>query len=137
MALASCQLLVHGLCKSLLFMVVGDLMSSSGSSQRSVKIYTSLKVGGVTSFMRVVLVGCLCGLPFLGVFFTKHLFLSGCLFESSVACLCFLVVGVFLSSLYCFRLLSLVLGEGGGLSSGYLCCFTLSAGLMWVGFGVC
>lgn len=43
--LSVCQLLLHGLCKSFLFMCVGDLMVSSGSRQRRVKIVDCTRLG--------------------------------------------------------------------------------------------
>lgn len=134
--LAICQLLIHGLCKSLLFMSVGDSMSSSGGSQRVVGLSCLLDVSWYSCFLNLVLVSCLCGLPFFGVFFRKHVFLRGCLFRFSCLFVVFLFFAVFLSSVYCFRLFFLVAVGGNRLNKRYFSSFFLSSGLVYVRFGV-
>jgi len=75
--LALLQLFTHGVCKCYLFMVVGDLMSLSGSSQSAVGVYLSRYCGPLGAVLQTLLILSLCGLPFLGVFFRKHELLRG------------------------------------------------------------
>lgn len=134
--LAVCQLLIHGLCKSLLFMSVGDSMSSSGRSQSVVRLSCLLNVSWYNCFLNFVLVSCLCGLPFFGVFFRKHVFLNGCMFSFGFMFIVFLFFAVFLTSVYCFRLFFLVSAGGSGLNNSYFSSFFLSSGLIYIRFGV-
>lgn len=80
LGLSLLQLLSHGVCKCYLFMSVGDLMSLSGRSQRAVGVYLSRYTGRFGVFMQSVLIISLCGLPFLGVFFSKHGLFSSLLY---------------------------------------------------------
>ena len=74
LGLALLQLLTHGVCKCYLFMSVGDLMSVSGGSQSSVGCYFSRYTGEYGVLLQALLILALSGLPFLGVFFRKHVF---------------------------------------------------------------
>nr|AYH51402.1 NADH dehydrogenase subunit 5 [Hysteromorpha triloba] len=118
------QLLVHGVCKCSLFILVGDLMSSSGSSQSSVGLYLSRYGGLYNALLLVFLVFCLCGLPFLGIYFSKHfffIFLVGSCYN--LLLVFFVLFGFFLSYVYSFRLSLLVCSKVYGISFGYLASF--------------
>lgn len=132
--LSACQLLVHGLCKALLFMSVGDLMVSSGSRQSGVDFYCLSRVSWLGCIVNIVLISFLCGIPFLGVFFTKHLFIGFCFHVRGVLFVFFLVVGVFLSNVYSIRLALTLLSEGGGLNTGNYSCFFYICGYVVLGF---
>lgn len=134
--LSVCQLLVHGLCKSLLFMSVGDLMISSGSRQRGVNVFSSLRLRWLRCLLNIFLIWCLCGLPFLGVFAVKHVFLSNCFFEGSVFYFLFVVSGFFLSYVYSFRFAAMLFRDVGGLSVGYFPCFSAVSGFICVVYSV-
>lgn len=119
------HLLSHGLCKCYLFMSVGDLMRGSGGGQRGVLFYHSRYYGVFGVLVRSILVMSLCGLPFIGFFFSKHAFFSSVFWRGGVSYfLCFL--GCFiLTYVYSFRFLFLLLGVSRGLSVGYMRNFTL------------
>nr|QQV73791.1 NADH dehydrogenase subunit 5 [Spirometra decipiens] len=121
--LALFQLVSHGVSKCLLFMMVGDVMSGSGGSQASNCVYSSLLYGRWGLFGLYSIILGLSGVPFIGVFFTKHMLLSG--FSSFINCLFFVVVlfCVFLSYFYSFRLCSILVNVKISLSSGvyFLC----------------
>nr|AKP94291.1 NADH dehydrogenase subunit 5 [Diplostomum spathaceum] len=118
------QLLVHGVCKCALFILVGDLMSSSSGSQSSIGVYMSRYGGLYNSLLLSLLVFCLCGLPFMGIYFSKHFFFISLVNFSFNFLLVFLVLfGFFLSYIYSFRLAMLVCSCARGLSSGYLVSF--------------
>lgn len=130
--LSVCQLLVHGFCKALLFMSVGDLMVSSGSGQSRVKFYSLRAVSWYGCMVGVVLVRFLCGIPFLGVFFTKHLFVAHCLCVVRPVFLCFLFVRILLTNVYSFRLVLVLLNAGGGLNWGNYVCFCYMFGCIFL-----
>nr|AKP94298.1 NADH dehydrogenase subunit 5 [Diplostomum pseudospathaceum] len=118
------QLLVHGICKCALFILVGDLMSSSSSSQSSIGIYMSRYGGLYNSLLLSFLVFCLCGLPFMGIYFSKHFFFI-CLvsYSFNVFLVLLILLGFLLSYIYSFRLAMLVCSCVRGLSSGYIVSF--------------
>nr|AYH51381.1 NADH dehydrogenase subunit 5 [Cotylurus marcogliesei] len=118
------QLLVHGVCKCALFILVGDLMSSSGSSQSSMGVYMSRYGGVYGNILLVFLVFCLCGVPFLGIYFSKHFFFM-CLVGGvyNIFLVLSTLLGFFFSYLYSFRLALMVCSGVRGLSLGYLVSF--------------
>lgn len=134
--LSACQLLVHGVCKSLLFISVGDLMLSCGGSQRGIGVRSLIQVSWFRCFLNSVLLCCLCGLPFLGVFVTKHVFLACSLYCFSYFYFCFVFFGLFLSCVYCFRFISIFYGDCGVFPASAFSCFSLSVCLVWLRFGV-
>lgn len=113
------QLLTHGVCKCYLFMLIGDLMSSSSGSQSSVGVYRGRYSGIYGVVGQTVLILSLCGLPFLGVFFRKHAFFSRLLYIYGGGFLILLLSCFFISYIYSIRFLFLLLRLGGGLSRGY------------------
>lgn len=121
--LAVCQLLTHGVCKCFLFMVVGDLMRSSNSAQDSKGLFSGRFQGGCAYFVRRFLVFCLCGLPFVGVFYSKHFFYFCRLYSFRLGYCFFLGAGLFLTSCYSSRLLGLLYSGGGGVSLSSLSLF--------------
>nr|UFQ88808.1 NADH dehydrogenase subunit 5 [Rhinebothroides sp. MZUSP 8017] len=128
------QLASHGVSKCLLFMLVGDVMSGTGGSQASNCVYTPRLYGnwGVFGLFSIVL--GLSGAPFIGVFFTKHLFLT-CFFSGfNYLLISFIYLCVFLSYFYSFRLCSILSNLNNSCSAGVL--FSFGSGLMvyfWLG----
>uniref|UniRef100_A0AAU7N3N9 NADH:ubiquinone reductase (H(+)-translocating) n=1 Tax=Dollfustrema vaneyi TaxID=438518 RepID=A0AAU7N3N9_9TREM len=124
------QLLSHGVCKCFLFISLGDLMSGSGGGQDSRGMFSSRYTGFSWVCVQGLLVLSLCGLPFLGVFFSKHQLLGGILFGSSPLLLFFVFLCFFLSYAYSFRLLLLLWGVSGfsvyGVVSSFLLVFLCS-----------
>nr|UFQ88832.1 NADH dehydrogenase subunit 5 [Rhinebothroides sp. MZUSP 8019]UFQ88844.1 NADH dehydrogenase subunit 5 [Rhinebothroides sp. MZUSP 8020] len=122
------QLASHGVSKCLLFMLVGDIMSGSGGSQASNCVYAPCLYNNWGIFSLFSLVLGLSGVPFIGVFFTKHFFLT-CFFSGlNVFLVSFLYLCVFLSYLYSFRLCSVLSSLNISCSAGVL--FSFGSGLM-------
>nr|QXU59584.1 NADH dehydrogenase subunit 5 [Schistocephalus pungitii] len=117
------QLVSHGVSKCLLFMLVGDVMSGTGGSQSSNCIYPSALYGswGVFSLFSTIL--GLSGAPFIGVFFTKHLLLGGFSSFINFPVFLFVIMCIFLSYLYSFRLCAIISNVKVSISSGvyFLC----------------
>lgn len=133
LGLALLQLLCHGVCKCYLFMSVGDLMRVSGGRQSAVGVYLSRYVGSFGSFLQVLLILSLRGLPFLGVFFSKHGLFSELLYiwgRGSFFLLCF---GFFLTYVYSVRFVLMLLKGLGGLSLGYSRGFVLISLVSFLG----
>lgn len=136
-------LLVHGIRKCLLFIVVGDVMSSSLGRQKGLGVYFSRQRGLFTPLVGIILLSSLCGLPFLGVFLSKHLLIdAGILGFSSffyyLCCFC-----VVLSFCYTYRFGFILLTRLGGLRTGvireyfvYLFIGFLPSLVSFIGFGV-
>lgn len=131
--LALLQLLTHGVCKCYLFMRVGDLMRQSGRSQRSVGVFLSRYRGLFLSFTQCLLVFCLCGVPFIGVFFRKHCLFSGVVYGCGSGLLLMFLFALFLSYVYSARFALLLLNVGGGLGFGYSSLFVLICPLVVLG----
>lgn len=123
--LALLQLLTHGVCKCYLFMSVGDLMGLSGRSQRSVGVYLSRYVGIYGVYLQAFLILSLCGVPFLGVFFSKHVLFSKVSYVYGLGYVFLFSAGFFVSYAYSIRFLLLLLKGLGGLSLGYSTRFLL------------
>nr|QYC97736.1 NADH dehydrogenase subunit 5 [Diplostomoidea sp. MSB para 30071] len=118
------QLLVHGVCKCSLFILLGDLMSTSGGSQSAVGLYLSRYSGIYGVILLVFIIFSLCGVPFLGIFFSKHFFFSMLLGGFYNVFLILLVfVCLMLSYAYSFRLVLLVCSSVRGLAHGYVVSF--------------
>nr|YP_009906249.1 NADH dehydrogenase subunit 5 [Azygia hwangtsiyui]QLH90218.1 NADH dehydrogenase subunit 5 [Azygia hwangtsiyui] len=118
-------LVTHGVSKCLLFMSVGDLMSSSGGSQSSGGVYLCRYTGVYGSLIHVILLSSLCGLPFMGVFITKHVVMERSGVTGSVFVYLLVCGGVVLSFGYTYRFVFLLLNRVGGLCVGVLCSFYL------------
>nr|YP_010129825.1 NADH dehydrogenase subunit 5 [Spirometra theileri]QVD40125.1 NADH dehydrogenase subunit 5 [Spirometra theileri] len=131
--LALFQLVSHGVSKCLLFMMVGDVMSGSGGSQSSNCVYPSTLYGHWGLFGLYSIVLGLSGVPFIGVFFTKHLLLSG--FCSFINFPFFVIVlfCVFLSYFFCFFLCAILTNIKVSLSSGvYFLCGSGAMVYLWL-----
>nr|YP_010286159.1 NADH dehydrogenase subunit 5 [Hydatigera sp. XHPW10]UKS07997.1 NADH dehydrogenase subunit 5 [Hydatigera sp. XHPW10] len=102
------QLISHGVSKCILFMLVGDVMSGSGGSQASNCVYSTRFYGNWNLFMLVIVILGLSGLPFIGVFFTKHYLLSMLIGVSNIVMTWIVLSCMFLSYLYSFRLCSVI-----------------------------
>jgi NADH:ubiquinone oxidoreductase subunit 5 (subunit L)/multisubunit Na+/H+ antiporter MnhA subunit len=123
--LALLQLLTHGVSKCFLFMSVGDLMRSSGGRQSGVGVYMSRYAGVFGVVLQAVLVFSLCGLPFIGVFFSKHGLFCSFLFKYRGFSLLLLLLGFFISYVYSVRLALFLFGGVGGLNFGLSSRFVL------------
>lgn len=117
------QLVSHGVSKCLLFMLVGDVMRGTTGSQASKCIYSRPLYGswGIFSLYSIIL--GLSGAPFIGVFFTKHLLLSGFSSIINLPMLTLTLLCVFLSYFYSFRLCAILRNVKVSISSGayYIC----------------
>nr|YP_010231378.1 NADH dehydrogenase subunit 5 [Apharyngostrigea pipientis]QSV37708.1 NADH dehydrogenase subunit 5 [Apharyngostrigea pipientis] len=124
LALVAFQLVVHGICKCVLFILVGDLMSFSGGSQSSVGVYMVRYGGSYCVVLLVFIIFSLCGVPFLGIFFSKHFFFSSLVGSFYNVFLVSLVLfSLLLSYAYSFRLSLLVCSLLRGLPFGYFISF--------------
>nr|QXU59704.1 NADH dehydrogenase subunit 5 [Bothridium pithonis] len=117
------QLVSHGVSKCLLFMLVGDVMSGAGGSQSANCVYSSSLYGkwGIFSLFSIIL--GLSGVPYLGIFFTKHFLLTNFvpLVSSPMAVL--VLFCMFLSYFYSFRLCTILGSLKVSLVSGvFFCC---------------
>lgn len=122
------QLITHGVSKCTLFMLIGDIMRGSGGSQARNCVFTSRFYGKLNIFSLFSVVLGLSGAPFIGVFFTKHFFLST--FRSinkPIFCFCVLSC-VFISYFYSFRLCVLLLKTKSSISTGVI--FSFRSGLL-------
>nr|YP_009049016.1 NADH dehydrogenase subunit 5 [Taenia arctos]BAP10789.1 NADH dehydrogenase subunit 5 [Taenia arctos] len=122
------QLLSHGVSKCILFMLIGDIMSGSGGSQGSNCVYSTTFYGNWNLFSSILIVLGLAGVPYIGVFFTKHFLLS--MFVNIVnVIVCLLVcLCMFMSYLYSFRLCAILFNVKASISLGVL--FFFNSGLM-------
>lgn len=128
LALSLFQLLRHGVSKCILFMLVGDVMRGSGGSQGRNCVYGTSLYGNWKLFRSILVVLGLAGVPFIGVFFTKHFLLSMFvkvvnIVVCSIVCLC-----MFMSYLYSFRLCAILFKIKSRIRLGVL--FFFKSGLM-------
>lgn len=122
------QLVSHGVSKCLLFMLVGDVMRGRGGSQAGNCVYSSQLYGNMGLFGLFSVILGLSGAPYIGVFFTKHFLLT--MFSNSVniVLFSFLLICVFLSYFYSFRLCRVLMKINIRLSSGVL--YSFGSGMM-------
>nr|YP_010461158.1 NADH dehydrogenase subunit 5 [Carassotrema koreanum]UUF92007.1 NADH dehydrogenase subunit 5 [Carassotrema koreanum] len=113
------QLVTHGLCKCLLFMSVGDLMGASGGSQSAVGVYSPRYNQSLLAVLQSILVLSLSGIPFMGVFFTKHAIFSDLVHFFGSGCGLIILFGFFLSHVYSLRLVMLLLSGQSGVNLGF------------------
>lgn len=128
------QLLRHGVRKCFLFMLVGDVMRGSLRRQSSRGVYLVRHYGKLGSLMLRFLIFSLAGLPFVGIFFSKHLLLGGVLagrFKGVMGVLLF--IGFLLSYAYSCRFVLLLCGAGRGLRHGWYSQFILICGMVLLG----
>nr|YP_010954518.1 NADH dehydrogenase subunit 5 [Sphyranura euryceae]WMV02081.1 NADH dehydrogenase subunit 5 [Sphyranura euryceae] len=126
------QLVSHGVLKCVLFIIVGDLMSSGGSSQNYLNIYIRKNIWELLSLFFVIF--GLSGFPFIGLFFSKHVFLIMICYSPILYML--ILLGVLLSFSYSFRLfLMCISGQNGFILSldtnFYLSLFFMPVLLIW------
>nr|QED55513.1 NADH dehydrogenase subunit 5 [Taenia hydatigena] len=122
------QLLSHGVSKCVLFMLIGDIMSGSGGSQASNCVYSTKLYGNWNLFGCFLVILGLAGVPFIGVFFTKHFLLSE--FTGVVNLISYIIIcfSVFLSYYYSFRLCAILFNFNCSSSVGVL--FFFNSNLM-------
>nr|UFQ88532.1 NADH dehydrogenase subunit 5 [Rhinebothrium sp. 3 DJM-2021] len=126
--LALFQLVTHGVSKCLLFMLVGDVMSGTGGSQASNCVYSPRLYGNWGLFGLYSIILGLSGAPFIGVFFTKHFLLSVFSSTMNIALVSFVLLCVFLSYFYSFRLCSILSSIETSVTSGVL--YSFGSGVM-------
>nr|YP_002122311.1 NADH dehydrogenase subunit 5 [Opisthorchis felineus]ACF93444.1 NADH dehydrogenase subunit 5 [Opisthorchis felineus] len=131
--MALLQLVTHGICKCCLFITLGDLMCLSGGSQSAVGVYLSRYSGSFLVFLGGLVIMSLCGVPFLGVYFSKHGLFAEVCYLGKVSLYPLLILGFVLSYAYSFRLALLLLKGLGGLSFGYFKGFVLVSLLGFLG----
>nr|YP_009327970.1 NADH dehydrogenase subunit 5 [Cladotaenia vulturi]APC62890.1 NADH dehydrogenase subunit 5 [Cladotaenia vulturi] len=126
--LSIAQLVSHGVSKCMLFMLIGDIMSTSMGSQSSNCVYNSMLYGNWNIFSSFATICGLSGLPFIGVFFTKHFFIT--MFSNIINLPLFIIVFICisLSYLYSFRLCMILVQINCSLSFGKY--FFFNSGLM-------
>nr|ABO86175.1 NADH dehydrogenase subunit 5 [Gyrodactylus salaris] len=111
------QLVCHGVFKCVLFCLIGDLLINSSNSQnKSMHFYFSSAGYSIITNMVCLLIS---GAPFMGVYFSKHLFISYMSELESLSILVLTMVGLSLSFLYTFRLLNIINMELNSSSSGF------------------
>lgn len=122
------QLISHGVSKCMLFMLVGDVMRGTGGSQTRNCVYNSYLYGnwGIFSLFSTVL--GLSGAPFIGVFFTKHFLLTNFMRVRNIILYIFVLVCIFLSYFYSFRLCSILVNLKSSVVTGVL--YFFKSGLM-------
>lgn len=118
--LALVQLVVHGLSKCVIFFLVGDYISRGFGGQMVKALMVNI-VGRLRDFVYVfLLVLGLSGFPFVGLYFSKHMFLG--VFYSvrffNIVIMLVLYMCVILSVVYCIRLVMLFDGFGVSRVSG-------------------
>lgn len=101
-----------------LFMRVGDLMRGTYGRQSGNFVYLSRFFGRMGLFIVNFLILALSGVPFLGVFFSKHFFLSSVGGIYNLGFVILLYVCVCLSYFYSFRFCAVVRQGIRGNSSG-------------------
>nr|YP_001974733.1 NADH dehydrogenase subunit 5 [Gyrodactylus derjavinoides]ABX59346.1 NADH dehydrogenase subunit 5 [Gyrodactylus derjavinoides] len=111
------QLFCHGVFKCMLFCLIGDFLVNSNNSQnKSMHYYCS-------SSSYSILINLIClfisGAPFLGVYFSKHLFISYSSELESISILILVLVALSMSFLYTFRLLNVINIELNSSSNGF------------------
>nr|UFQ88616.1 NADH dehydrogenase subunit 5 [Anthocephalum sp. LRP 10375] len=122
------QLVSHGVSKCLLFMLVGDVMSGTGGSQASNCVYSARLYGNWGLFGLFSVILGLSGAPFIGVFFTKHFLISTFSSFSNIGIFLFLLLCVFLSYFYSFRLCRILYSIEISVASGVL--YSFGSGVM-------
>lgn len=131
--LALYQLVVHGLCKAYLFMTLGDLMGCSGGNQGFINVYMSRYMGCSSVLGQCVLIFSLCGLPFLGTFFIKHVLIARILYRADVSSCVSLFACVMLTYAYSFRLVLLLIGGNSGSKFAYSSLFSVLQYFAFIG----
>nr|WCL38752.1 NADH dehydrogenase subunit 5 [Caryophyllaeus brachycollis] len=127
------QLVCHGVSKCLLFMLVGDVMSGSGGSQAGNYSYSPIFYGSCGSFGLVCIILGLSGVPFIGVFFTKHFMLGSVLGVCNIFLGSCIFFGALLSYLYSFRLCRMLISSRISAPIGVMfTCAALSSTYWWL-----
>nr|AFD18191.1 NADH dehydrogenase subunit 5 [Polylabroides guangdongensis] len=117
-SLALLQLLVHGLGKCFFFILMGNNMSSNQSAQNYVIFYNNSSIFGAG--INLISVFCLAGVPFMGIYFSKHFFFSFLYGDiSNILVGLLLLIGYLLTNIYSVRLFMLHFGSKGGLDYSY------------------
>nr|YP_003934534.1 NADH dehydrogenase subunit 5 [Benedenia hoshinai]ABK58263.1 NADH dehydrogenase subunit 5 [Benedenia hoshinai] len=117
------QLLSHGVAKCMLFCSVGDLLSCSNSNQFNSGLYNYHSGNLLNSFLCSLLTLFISGLPFLGVFFSKHLLITHFYNVNSFLLILLVFLCILFTYVYSFRLFMFVSflfsGQNSGLNLSY------------------
>nr|YP_009572236.1 NADH dehydrogenase subunit 5 [Gyrodactylus gurleyi]AMZ79749.1 NADH dehydrogenase subunit 5 [Gyrodactylus gurleyi] len=118
------QLVCHGVFKCILFCLIGDFLVNSNNSQNKSMHYYF----GSNAYSFIVTVVCLfiSGAPFLGVYFSKHLFVSYLSNSNSLFGCLVVMLALSLSFLYTLRLLNILNLELNSSTNGFNNVFLLS-----------
>nr|YP_005351100.1 NADH dehydrogenase subunit 5 [Pseudochauhanea macrorchis]AEO93249.1 NADH dehydrogenase subunit 5 [Pseudochauhanea macrorchis] len=112
------QLLTHGVGKCLFFTLMGDLMSSNEGGQN----YKSFGNNNYSWFSINLFLSifCLAGVPYVGIYFSKHFFFGNGLGDSFSIINYFLLLGGLLgTNVYSGRLYSILLNNSNGSNVRY------------------
>jgi len=101
------QLVRHGIFKCIMFCLIGDLLIKSSRRQRKRMHFIKRSVG--FNFAIVLTSLFIRGSPFLGVYFSKHLFISYIRNRINLLITTCIIIGIRLSFLYTFRLIKVIL----------------------------
>nr|ACQ91028.1 NADH dehydrogenase subunit 5 [Quadrula quadrula] len=133
------HLFSHALFKSLLFMCVGDFVHRGGVSLQDIRQLCGVGWGSSALLTSCVVVGfsSLCGVPYLGGFYSKHAILESSIvvFGGAFEVLCLLVsagVSYYYSVRFLLQVVFGVPGEQCYLKSGF---FTLWAPMVLLAIG--
>ena len=120
------QLISHGVSKCILFIHTGDVMRGSGGSQNRNCVYGPrlYKRWGIFSLFSIIL--GLSGAPYIGVFFTKHFLLTNFMKVRRFTLYFVVLLCVFLSYFYSFRLCVILTNLNARIVSGVLYSFNTS-----------
>lgn len=100
-------------------------MGSSGGRQRCVGVYSGYYTSRLGIFLQGLLILSLCGVPFLGVFFTKHALFSEVFYIYGLGFGLLVRLCLLISYVYSFRFVMMLTAGSGGLSRGYVSYFVL------------
>lgn len=120
------QLIRHGVSKCMLFMLIGDTMKGRNGSQSINCIYKTYLYNNWKIFSLFCIILGLSGAPYIGVFYTKHFFLIKFMNVLKLTLWFFVIIGVFLSYVYSFRLCRILIKIRFGLVSGVYQIFNTS-----------
>nr|YP_010286171.1 NADH dehydrogenase subunit 5 [Mosgovoyia sp. SQ20]UKS08009.1 NADH dehydrogenase subunit 5 [Mosgovoyia sp. SQ20] len=125
------QLVSHGVSKCMLFILIGDVMSGAGGSQNSNCVYSPVLYGNWNVFGLFSVILGLSGIPFIGIFYTKHFLLASFMGISNLLLGASVLFCMFLSYLYSFRFCGILLNTKTAIVSGNLYSFN-AGGIIYI-----
>nr|BBJ70613.1 NADH dehydrogenase subunit 5 [Benedenia seriolae]BBJ70625.1 NADH dehydrogenase subunit 5 [Benedenia seriolae]BBJ70637.1 NADH dehydrogenase subunit 5 [Benedenia seriolae]BBJ70649.1 NADH dehydrogenase subunit 5 [Benedenia seriolae]BBJ70661.1 NADH dehydrogenase subunit 5 [Benedenia seriolae] len=124
------QLVSHGVGKCMLFAGAGDVFNNSGGSQ--LNSATNNKISGNLSniFICSILVLFISGLPFLGVYFSKHVLLTSSWESANIFFILILNICFICTYIYSMRLFLLLSKINTSQNSGFTSTYHFSAPIL-------